>query len=100
MCSVEEEAVAEVDVGEKGPRCWELQTQAMGLRPDWEHSKESKKKAFLKRLFYKGHFGTFVSLLSNASMHTTDTSPVHGQICLCLAKCKLRLERNGSTYRQ
>ena len=54
MCSVEEEAVAEVDVGEKGPRCWELQTQAMGLRPDWEHSKESKKKAFLKRLFYKG----------------------------------------------
>ena len=72
MCSVEEEAVAEVDVGEKGPRCWELQTQAMGLRPDWEHSKESKKKAFLKRLFYKGHFGTFVSLHSGLKVFLLD----------------------------
>lgn len=63
MRSVEEEEVVKVNVGEKGPRCWALHTQAMGLRPDWEHSKKSKNKAFnLKKLFYKGDFGTFVSL--------------------------------------
>lgn len=56
--------MAEVEVDEKGPRCWELHAQAMGLRPDWEHSKKSKNKAFLKRLFYKEDFGTFVSLHS------------------------------------
>lgn len=56
--SVEEEEVV------KGLRGWEggqgaggSHTQAMGLRPDWEHSKKSKNKAFnLKKLFYKGDF--------------------------------------------
>lgn len=57
------------DVGEKGPRCWEPQTQAMGLRPDWEHS---KKKTLLKRLFYKRDFGTFVSLHSGLKVFLLD----------------------------